>query len=283
MMSVTIGRRLAAVLAAVALLACATDAATAQPKSELWPRWTAFDATSKAVIDHMPWQRWLGRNVVRGEDGVTRIAYGKIGAASRKALGAYLAQLSATPIDTFARAGQMAFWINLYNAATVKLVLDHYPFPGMLRLGISPGLFSIGPWGRKLIRIQGEELSLDDIEHRILRPIWRDPRIHYAVNCAAVGCPNLRREAFTGARVDAQLDDAAGDYINNWRGVAFEDGALMVSSLYKWYAEDFGGDEKSILAHLRRYARGDLARRLRTVEEIGFYRYDWDLNDLTAP
>ena len=273
-------RRWQALALCVLALALSVATAAAQPKAEPWPRWAAHDATSKAVIDHAPWQRWLRRNVVTDEDGVNRIAYARIGEGERKALSDYIARLAATPIGGLRRAEQMAFWINLYNALTVKLVLDHYPFPGMLRLGISPGLFSIGPWGKKLLRVDGVELSLDDIEHRILRPIWRDPRIHYAVNCASVGCPNLAREAFTGARIEAQLDNTARDYINNWRGAAFEDGVLMVSSLYKWYAVDFGGDEKSILAHLMRYAEPALARRLEAVEGIGFYRYDWDLNDL---
>jgi Protein of unknown function, DUF547 len=81
-------------------------------------------------------------------------------------------------------------------------------------IAISPGLFSVGPWGGKLIEVEGEPLSLDDIEHRILRPIWRDPRLHYAVNCAALGCPNLRSSAFTAANADILLETAASDYVN---------------------------------------------------------------------
>ena len=103
------------------------------------------------------------------------------------------------------RDEQLAYWINLYNALTVKVILDHYPVKSILDIDISPGWFSIGPWGKKLVAVEGVEISLDDIEHRILRPIWRDPRIHYALNCAAVGCPNLLREAFTGATAEVLL------------------------------------------------------------------------------
>ena len=85
----------------------------------------------------------------------------------------------------------------------------HYFGTEVVRDAISPGLFSVGPWGRKLITVEGEALSLDDIEHRTLRPIWRDSRIHYAVNCAAVGCPNLQSSAFTAANAEALLDKAA--------------------------------------------------------------------------
>ena len=96
---------------------------------------------------------------------------------------------------------------------------------------------------------QGAEVSLNDIEHRILRPIWKDARIHYAVNCAAVGCPNLRRTAFTGDNAESLLELAARDYVNNPRGARFDDGGgLVVSSLYSWYREDFGGSVAGVLA-----------------------------------
>jgi len=176
----------------------------------------------------------------------------------------------------------MAYWINLYNAPTVKVVLDNYPVDSILHITISPGWFSTGPWGKKLVTVEGEQLSIDDVEHRILRPIWRDPRIHYVVNCASIGCPNLRRRAFTGNRVDAMLDAAARDYINDWRGAAFREGELYVSTLYKWYAVDFGGTVPKIIAHLGRYARGELAKGLAAATSIAGYRYDWDLNEAPA-
>ena len=97
------------------------------------------------------------------------------------ALNAYVENLSRMPINDFNRAEQKAFWINLYNALTVKVVLAAYPVKSIRDIAISPGLFARGPWGKKLIEIDGETVSLNDIEHRILRPIWRDPRLHYAL------------------------------------------------------------------------------------------------------
>ncbi len=97
--------------------------------------------------------------------------------------------LAATSADRLRRAEQFPFWINLYNALTVKVVLDHYPVEIIRDIDISPGLFADGPWGKKLVTVEGEALSLDDIEHRILRPIWKDPRLHYVLNCAALGVP----------------------------------------------------------------------------------------------
>ena len=91
------------------------------------------------------------------------------------------------------------------------------------------------------------DLSLDDIEHGILRPIFRDPRVHYAVNCASIGCPNLRLDAFTGANLDKELDAGARDYINSPRGLAFPGGKTTASSIYKWFQEDFGGNQPASL------------------------------------
>jgi hypothetical protein len=174
---------------------------------------------------------------------------------------------------------QAAFWVNLYNALTVRTVLQHYPVAGIREIDISPGLFADGPWGAELVEVEGVPLSLDDIEHRILRPIWRDPRIHYAVNCAALGCPNLQREPFAAARLDAQLDAAARAFVGHPRGVAIEDDELIVSSIYRWFSEDFGADDAAVIAHLRTYAPPDLARDLAGFTRIEDYAYDWNLND----
>ena len=274
-------RQLITVVIAVALVLAMLYAlaANAAPKAELWQRWTAHDPASTATVDHSAWQRFVEAYVAPGADGVNRIAYGRVAAADRKALDDYIAALAATPVSTYGRAEQFAFWVNLYNALTVRVVLDHYPLESILDIGISPGWFAIGPWGRKLVTIAGEELSLDDIEHRILRPIWRDPRIHYAVNCASIGCPNLRAEAFTGANAEAALERAARDYVNNSRGAAVRDGRLVVSSIYAWYKEDFGDSDAGVIDHLRAYADGELAAALDGIARIADDRYDWALND----
>jgi hypothetical protein len=112
-----------------------------------------------------------------------------------------------------------------------------------------------------------------------MRPIFKDPRVHYAVNCASIGCPNLRTEAFTGAKLNEQLDSAARDYVNSSRGVSFENGSPVVSSIYVWYQDDFGGTDRGVLDHLRRYAAPPLQRGLAGVKSIGKDSYDWGLND----
>lgn len=270
-----IAARLAWTLTALALWAAP---AQASPKAELWPRWTAHDAAATTAIDHRAWDAWLARYLVRDADGVNRVGYGTVSADDRAVLDRYVAALAAERIGGYARPEQMAYWINLYNALTVQVVLVRFPVASIMDIKISPGLFAAGPWGKKLVAVEGEMLSLDDIEHRILRPIWRDPRIHYVVNCASIGCPNLAPRAYTAARLEAMLDEAARDYVNHPRGAAIVEGKLVLSRIYDWYRDDFGTTDAAVIQHLAGYASGGLAAKLRSFKRISDYRYDWGLN-----
>ena len=253
--------------------------ALAAPKAELWARWQAHDPASTVKIDHGLWGGFIERRLEQSPDGINRLAYSKVGSEDRAALDAYIDALTALPISTYSRPEQMAYWVNLYNALTVQVVLDHYPVDSIRDIDISPGLFSNGPWGKKLVTIEGERVGLDDIEHQILRPIWQDPRIHYAVNCASIGCPNLHPEPFDAAALDQQLDQAAVSFINHPRGVSVDGGRLIVSSIYDWFSEDFGSSDQNVIAHLQRYAAPDLKSALGSVSSIYDDRYDWRLND----
>ncbi|HEB96096.1 MAG TPA: DUF547 domain-containing protein [Sedimenticola thiotaurini] len=262
------------------LLLTTAIAAAAAPKAELWQYWLPSATVAETGVDHTPWQRFLDRRLHKGADGISRVDYGGVTAGERAGLAAYLEQLQRIRPARLTRPQQLAFWINLYNAGTLQLILDHYPVASIRDIDISPGLFSDGPWGRKLFRIDGQALSLDDIEHRILRPIWNDNRIHYAVNCASVGCPNLQPRAFTAANAGRLLEQAAREYINHPRGARVEDGRLYVSSIYRWFQEDFGASEAGVIRHLRRYANAPLRRQLEGIDGIADDDYDWSLNDL---
>ncbi len=252
--------------------------ASAAPKSELWPRWETHDPAAKQTIDHGVWDRFLRAFVRPGADGINRVAYAKAKEEGLVALRGYLDALAAQPISRFRRAEQKAFWINLYNALTVKVVIDHLPVASIRDIDLGGGgFFSSGPWDKKLIEIEGEPVSLNDIEHRILRPIWRDPRLHYALNCASLGCPNLATRAYVPGRLEEMLIQAAKAYINHPRGVRVDNGEITPSKIYDWYAEDFG-DEQGLLGHLRQYASSDLETRLMPAKGIGDYDYDWGLN-----
>jgi hypothetical protein len=264
---------------ALCFVLAAVGVVHAAPRAVLWERWLSNDPQSTIVINHTPWDGFLEKYLIPGDDGVNRVAYGEVTEEDRAALGAYAKYLEARPVSSLSRAEQRAFWINLYNALTVKVVLDHYPVESIRDIDISPGLFADGPWGKKLATVEGVEVSLDDIEHRILRPIWKDPRIHYAVNCASIGCPNLQPQAYTAANSEELLDRGAADYINHPRGVWFEDGKLKVSSIYKWFMSDFGGSHQGVIGHLRKYARPGLRMRLEGKRRFRGHGYDWSLND----
>jgi hypothetical protein len=216
--------------------------------------------------------------LVAGDDGVNRIAYGRVSAAGRARLADYVLHLSGIPVSALNRSEQRAYWINLYNALTVRVIVEHYPVASIRDIDISPGIFADGPWRKKLVEVEDVPVSLDDIEHRILRPIWRDPRIHYAVNCTAVGCPNLQPHAYGAANAERLLSDGARAYVNHPRGVHFDKDGLKVSSLYVWYADDFGADDAGVIAHLARFAAPALRARLKSARRVADHAYDWGLN-----
>ena len=265
-------------LARRAGLALAATLAMSMPANavDLAQHFARHVAQSTATVDHSAWDRLLSRYLKADPAGLNRVDYRAFKAEAQSELRGYLAALQRVAVAELSRPEQFAYWVNLYNAQTVDIVLAHYPVASIREINIS-GLFATGPWGRKVVKVEGIELSLDDIEHKILRPLWRDPRIHYAVNCASVGCPNLARNAYTGAKLEAMLDSAARNYVNSPRGISVQNGSATLSRIYSWYVEDFGGREAGVLEHLRRYAAPELAGRLRSVGRIG-YDYDWRLN-----
>jgi Protein of unknown function, DUF547 len=250
------------------------------PKADLWPRWQKHDPASTQRIDHSLWDKFLKNNLVaRHPSGINRVRYSSVAPEDRKALKDYLKNLQSLPISNYNRAEQRAYWINLYNAFTVDLVLSRFPVESIRDINISPGLFVRGPWGAKLLIIEGEKLSLDDIEHRILRPIWKDNRVHYAVNCASLGCPNLQPAAYTSGNTEALLENGAREYVNHPRGVVIKNGKLQVSSIYVWFQEDFGGSAEGLMEHWARYAKPMLADTLQNYSGGLEHDYDWRLND----
>ena len=240
----------------------------------------AFAETSDAALDVL-----LGKYVVANPDGVNRIDYARWRAApaDMSSLDAYIRQLAARAPSRLPRDEAFVLWCNLYNTITLKVVLDRYPVASIRDIK-SEGLFDpkayTGPWRTKRVTIEGRSYSLDDIENDVLRPVFKDPRVHYAVNCASYGCPNLRNKAWAAATLAADLDRAARDYVNHPRGVTVLPGNwLKVSSIYKWFADDFGGTDASTIAHLRRYAEPKLAAALASNLVISEDGYDWSLND----
>ncbi|MBI4639862.1 MAG: DUF547 domain-containing protein [Candidatus Tectomicrobia bacterium] len=251
----------------------------AAPKADLWPRWQQHDPQSSKTIDYTLWDIFLKKYLVSPHpSGINRVRYDAVVPEDRQDLQRYIDTLQTIQISTYNRQEQKAYWINLYNALTILVILQHYPVESIRDIDISPGWFSDGPWGAKLVTIEGEKLSLDNIEHRILRPIWKDNRVHYAVNCASFGCPNLAPVAYTAENLEQLLDQGAREYVNHPRGVTLKEGKLQVSSIYIWFQEDFEGSTDGVLAHLRQYADGQLVEKLQSYRGSVKHDYDWRLN-----
>jgi len=245
-------------------------------------QWTKSVETNTETVNHNAWQLILDAYLIEdSKSGINLFKYHAVSKQDKTKLATYLDQLQAIDPLKKTKAEQKAYWINLYNALTVKLILDHYPTKSITKLGES--IFSFGPWGDEIVTVNGEELSLNDIEHKILRPIFKDARIHYAVNCASYSCPNLSNKAYTSINTDKLLNEGHCDYVNHPRGVSFDGRSLTLSSIYDWYAEDFGNSKEDLVKHLLHCAQGNLKGKLETFlasdDDID-YDYNWNLNEI---
>lgn len=211
------------------------------------------------------------------QNGLTQFDYAKLKdtPSDMDGLTAYIDHMAAQKPSAFSRDDAMAYWANLYNALTIQVVAENYPVKSIRK--IKSG-YRAGPWKQNLVIVEGNELSLDNIEHDILRPTYETPLVHYMVNCASVGCPNLKSTPWQGATLGADQEAAARAYINSPRGAKISGGRLQVSSIYKWFKADFGGDTTGVLAHLNQYADADLHAALKGRQKINKYTYDWDIN-----
>ena len=253
--------------------------ALAAPKSELWPYWNQSRSDSNIEVDHQLWQSLLSRFVRESADGINRVAYREFDEAAKLELSNYLEAMSRVAPTQLNQNEQLAYWINLYNAQTIQVVLDHPKKKSILSMG---PFFAFGPWDEPYLTIEGKPVTLNDIEHRILRPIWQDHRLHYVLNCASIGCPNLNRHAYQAELIDQQLAGAQVNFLRHPRAVTLTDsGKLQVTSLFDWYLIDFAQDISGLLAYLAAQ-RPDLAADLSALVDEGNpkidYVYDWDLN-----
>ncbi len=272
-------------LACIALLNLGLSiSAWAAPFGSPWEIWQTHNKLSHTTIDHSLWQSFLDEHVVADDEGINLVDYSRATRCALPLLQQYLEQLAALDPRNYNRLEQFSYWINAYNALAVAIVLDYPDKTSIRNMGRSMLARSLarGPWDDTVITIAGQPLSLNDIEHRILRPIWRDHRIHYAVNCASLGCPNLSPTAYTAQHVDAQLMAAEHAYINHPRGVTFAGRTLRVSSIFQWYRDDFTASDEDLLSYLADH-HTSLADRIRNYHGTIEYEYDWALNQTHTP
>ena len=259
-------------LLAATLVALST--ASAQTKLAVFDK---TDDASERLVDHGAWDAFLKKYIKTNSENLNLVDYGGVTADDKQALKTYLLALQSEDPTTLNRDEAMVYWINFYNALTIDVILDNYPVKSIRN--IRSGLRA-GPWQRDLAEVNGVALSLDNIEHGILRAFWDENRVHYAVNCASIGCPNLLARAWLAEDLEETLDAAARGYVNHPRGFARAgNGRTTASSIYNWFKEDFGGDDAGVIAHLKKYADEDTAAKLKGVTKIDRYDYDWALND----
>jgi len=187
----------------------------------------------------------------------------------------YLDILSQTDAATLSGNDLFAFYINVYNAFTIKLVLTKYP--GINSIKEIGGFFS-NPWNKKFIPLNARTVSLDYIEHEILRPKFKDPRIHFAINCASKSCPKLLNKPYEGSILEDQLDAQAREFINDKKNNFIKQDTLYISKIFKWFKEDFNDNP---LSFIKRYADKDLKEMLVASENnlsIAYLHYEWSLN-----
>lgn len=240
-------------------------------------------------FDHTAWDDLLKRHVVVVRGGVaSQVRYDGM-ARDRAALTGYLSaagRVSRATFDGWSKPDQLAFLINVYNAATVELILTGYPRIKSIK---DLGGFIQGPWSKPFITLLGKTVTLDDIEHGLIRGSGRynDPRIHFAVNCASIGCPALARAAYRGATIDAQLDAAARGFLSDRSRNRADGNGVAVSSIFKWYRGDFEKGwrgARTLSAFFALYADSlglnpALAAKAKAGQlSISFLAYDWQLN-----
>ncbi len=229
---------------------------------------------------HLEWDS-IVKQSVSWSGSVSTVNYKEL-KANPKALNHYLksiTEVQTSEFDQWTRNQQLAFLINAYNALTIKLIADHYPVNSIKDIG---GIFS-SPWKKKFFKLFGNEASLDWIEHEKIRPQYKEPRVHFSLVCASKGCPGIRDEAFTAEKLNEQLEDSTRRFLkdssrNNFEPIKNE---LHLSSIFKWYKDDFIKAKGSVESFVLPYMRSEQNQESSTKSNISieYLDYDWSLNE----
>jgi len=201
----------------------------------------------------------------------------------------YIKQLSMTDPESLpTREKKLAFWLNAYNACTLKIICDNYPLKSINELHTGGLIFGSvirqTVWHKKLVTINNELISLDHIEHKIIRPVFKEPRIHFAIVCAAKGCPPLRSEAYEADRLDEQLTDQAEMFLSQKDKNDFDlkTRTARISPIFSWFKKDFIEDSGSVLEYLTLFINEEIGASIKNDPKswkIKYTEYDWSLNE----
>ena len=250
-------RKLFFIIALLPFLSCAKSNETSLPEMA----YAKESKTISKVIDHQKWHVLLQKHV-SAKGNVNYPGFKK----DAQALRVYLDELSANvPQKSWSRNAVLAYWINVYNAFTVKLILDNHPVKSIKDIK--------DPWGKKFFILGTKKYSLEEIEHEILRKM-DDPRIHFAINCASFSCPNLSNEAFIDTKLEKQLDVAAKAFVNDKTKNIIQQESVEISKIFDWFSGDFKSNG-SIVDYLNQYSTIKISKKAK----IKFKEYNWSLND----
>ncbi|MBD2717308.1 DUF547 domain-containing protein [Microvirga sp. STR05] len=224
-----------------------------------------------AAVDHAAYDRLLKKYV--NEQGLVNYQAWK---ADQQELNQYLDKLSKNPpAASWSKPEQMAYWINAYNAYTIRLILNHYPVKSIKDIGSKIKIpFVTTPWAAEFFSIGGQKMSLDDIEHGTLRKKFDDPRIHFALVCASISCPRLRNEAYTAGQLDRQLDDQGRDFLSNPAKNKVGQASAQLSKYFDWYKGDWNKNGQSVARWVNKYA----TTKMDADAKVSYLDYNWNLN-----
>jgi len=244
------------------LLSAAGISSQGQPTVEVEGPLESTTSNSEVNVDHSAWDALLQKHVA--SDGLVDYQGFK---EDKAAMDAYLSQLATyTPTDEWSVQELLAFYINIYNAYTVDLIVDNYPVKSIKDID--------GPWTKGIALVGDKKLSLGGIENGILRKM-NEPRIHFAINCASISCPKLSNEAYVASKINEQLDRAANDFINSDKN-ELSPSNPMLSSIFDWYQKDYlVVGEQDVIGYINQYA----AVKINTNATLDYKEYDWNLNE----
>jgi hypothetical protein len=227
----------------------------------------------KPATSHAIWNRLLQKHVA--PDGLVNY---KGFIADKDSLNIYLNALSAgAPTKQASKNEKLAYWLNVYNAFTIKLIIDHYPLKSIKDIGPANQVIFINtPWDKKFFKIGTRTMTLNTLEHRIIRNQFHDPRIHFALNCASMSCPVLRPESYEASKLNEQLDEQAKLFVNDTTRNKITPNKAEISSIFKWYGRDFRKWGKTTVSkYLNKYSNTPITNNT----NIDYLTYNWQLNE----
>ena len=255
----------------VSLISVFSHAVDAAQEAQEIPFWNDSEEASEFDVDHSAWNSLLNRYVVKHESGINRFDYDAVTSIDKARLENYIKLLEGMDPRQMAMDRQKPYWLNLFNAALVFQILQSKPEASIKEIS------SRKLWRKKRLTIALQKLSLEDIEHGILRPIFKDPRLHFAMVGGTLGSANILNQAFTVDNIEELLNQNTKDFLAHSRGMAFNGERVVLSSIFKWYANDFGEDFEQLKEFLSEHLPDEKKPLLRVASNAR-YDYDWSLN-----